>query len=204
MIAAVLWFVLPACAQDMQTSTSAAASPVRPDQVGTPLKPELPGTPTQSGRTGTILEPAPTGAAVKAEQPGLPVKSEAAGTPEGSKPAGTQLAPEPSGTPTVSESTAAPVVLPLLPEKKITLYALRKKQADALAALKKEQTKEIKKLRENLKGKPQPDIKKAVRIKRAEQERVLKDLENFIAAETAQFVKDQPEPAQQGGNTTGK
>ena len=218
-IAAAVWFAPIAAAQNSPVAgQSATLAPAQPDQPGTPLKPELAGTPIQSEPTGTTLKSESPGTALKSEPPGTPVRSEAAGTPPKPEPPGTALKPEPSGIPVQSEATGtlAKPELPLTPgrpapagtssrpEKITTLSELRKKHRTSVAELKNRQAEEIKTLRESLKEKPQADIRKAVKIKKAEQTAALKVLRDANWSEIIQFKKDHTQPIKRGEDNTKK
>jgi hypothetical protein len=156
-----------------------------------------------------MLKSEPSGTTLKSEPPGAPVQSEAAGTLPKPEPPGTPLKPDLAGTPTKSEPPGTldhPVSTATLarPEQKMTLSELRKKHSVSVTELKNRQVEEIKALRESFKGKLQVGIRKAVKIKKAEQNTALKALQDANRAEIVQFRKDHTQPIKQGEDNTQK
>ena len=86
----------------------------------------------------------------------------------------------------------------------MTLDELRKTHSEAVTALKTKQADDIKILRESLKGKSQAGIRRAVKIKKIEQDAALKTLRTSNRAELSQFIKSQSKPLKQGEDSTGK
>lgn len=193
-----VWFAAPSCAQNTQESRPAiSTTPVQSDQPGTPLKSEPAGTSLKSEPSGALLKPELAGAPVKSEPNGTLLKSEPAGAPIKSEPAGALLPPELSGTPVKQE--------PARQEKISTVYELRKKHRAAITELKNSQAEEIAVLRESLKSKPQSEIRRAMKARKAGQSASLKALRDANKAEMAQLKKDHPGIGEQvDKNTTPK